>query len=596
MSISTTDLDFEKIKTKLKTYFKQSDEFADYDFEASGLSNILDVLAYNTHVNGLTANMAINESFLSTAQLRSSVLQHAEALGYYPKSATCSTAYLTAKTVNLGGPGSIVLPEYTEFYAEVDETQYTFRSIHNISAQKQLDGSYFFNLEVKEGIPKKRTFVVGNDDDDQVFVIPDENMDTSTVVVKVFENFTTPNYTPYVNVNEALTITEESTVYMLREAAKGHYELFFGDGNVLGKAPVAGNKVQIEYLSTQGSVANTASNFIGSVININGTEFPIEVLSVVESAGGSEKESIASIKKNAPALHATQKRLVTAQDYQSLIASTFSQYLEDVIAWGGQDNVPPKFGTVFVSLNFKEGLSTQAQSQVEQIIKDQLTSNISIMSIDTEFVKPKFTQLELDVTFNVDPAKTSSTAQGLEVQVRQLIESYFEGNLDTFNATFRRSNLLAQIDDLSSSILNSRVDVKIQQQVDNVLVGYEKDYVVDFPVVLATPDKDEHIITSTNFKYKGQSVVIKNELGSNRLQLFNVNNDVILFNIGEYDSSKGKVTINALNIEESVVLKIKAKPANPSTIKPLRNYIISLDASMLNVSSVRESGLNKVIL
>jgi hypothetical protein len=595
MSISTSDLDFEKIKTKLKTYFKQSDEFGDYDFEASGLSNILDVLAYNTHVNGLTANMAINESFLSTAQLRSSVLQHAEALGYYPKSATAATAYLNVSVTIPGGPGSMVLPEYTEFSADVDEVSYIFRTMNNVSAPNVND-TYTFDVEVKQGEPKVRTFVVGSEDDDQVFVIPDENMDTSTVVVKVFDNFTTVNYTPYVNVNDALTINEDSTVYMLREAANGQYELFFGDGNVLGKAPVAGNKIRVEYLSTQGSIANTASEFVGSILSVGGSEYQIVVNSVVEASGGSEKESIASIKRNAPALHATQKRLVTAQDYQSLIGSTFSQYLNDVIAWGGQDNVPPKFGAVFVSLNFKEGLSEEAKTEVQRLIKDQLTSNISIMSIDTEFVDPEYTQLELNVSFNVDPAKTSSTVQALEVQVKQLVESYFENNLNTFNTTFRRSNLLSQIDDLSTAILNSRIDVKVQQSVPDVLVGFEKDYNVNFPIVLATPDKDEHIITTSSFVYKGQRVFIKNELGSNRLQIFNLSNEPILFNVGEYDPNRGRVTINALNIEESTNLKISAKPANQSTIKPLRNYIVTLDSGMLNVSSVKESGMNKVVL
>ena len=317
---------------------------------------------------------------------------------------------------------------------------------------------------------------------------------------------------------------------------------------------------------------------------------------MVEASGGSEKESIASIKKNAPALHATQKRLVTAQDYQSLIGSTFSQYLDDVIAWGGQDNIPPKFGSVFVSLNFKDGLSEQAKTEVQRIIKDQLTSNISIMSIDTEFVDPEYTQLELDVSFNVDPAKTSSSIQALEVQVKQLVESYFENNLDTFNTTFRRSNLLSRIDDLSTAILNSRIDVKVQQSVSDILVGFEKDYTVNFPIVLASPDKDEHIITTSSFKYEGQRVYIKNELGSNRLQVFNLNNEVLLYNIGEYDSNAGKITINALNIEESTNLKISVKPANQSTIKPLRNYIVTLDSSMLNISSVKESGMNKVVL
>jgi len=587
MSISTSDLDFEKIKTKLKTYFKQSDEFADYDFEASGLSNILDVLAYNTHINGLTANMAINESFLSTAQLRSSVLQHAEALGYYPKSSTAATAYLNVTVEAPSGPSRIVMPEYTQFRADVDEVSYIFRTVNNVSAPK-VEGTYTFDVEVKQGEPKARTFVVGAEDDDQVFVIPDENLDSSTVVVKVFDNFNTVNYTPYVNIDRALTVNEESTVYMLREVANGHYELFFGDGNVLGRAPVAGNKIRVEYISTKGAAANTASQFEGSLLLVNGVEYPIIVNSAVEAAGGSSKESTASIKKNAPALHTTQKRLVTAQDYQTLIKSTFSQYISDVVAWGGEDNDPPKYGAVFASLKFKDGLSNLAQQEVKQIIKDQLTSNISIMSIDTEFVDPNIAFLELTVQFNIDASKTSTTAQSLEVKVSQLVQDYFSENLETFNTSFRRSRLLSRIDDFSQAILNSRVDVKMQQRISNTVAGIPHDYTLTYPVVLASPDKDTHVITSSVFTSNGQSVLIKNELGSNRLQLFNTSNVPILLNVGYYNSATGTVNINALTIDQNSTIKVSAVPANPSTISPPRNFILSLDTAALSVTGRRE--------
>lgn len=587
MSISTSDLDFDKIKAKLKTYFKQSDEFADYDFEASGLSNILDVLAYNTHVNGLTANMAINESFLSTAQLRSSVLQHAEALGYYPKSATASTAYLNVSVTVPSGPARIILPEHTQFRADVDQIQYIFRTTANVGAPK-IDNTYTFDVEVKEGEPKVRTFVVGADDDDQVFVIPDENLDTSTVVVKVFDNFTTANYTPYIDVNKALTIDENSTVYMLREVAKGHYELFFGDGNVLGKAPVAGNKIRVEYISTQGSVANTASAFIGSLLRVGADEYPIVVNSATESAGGSAKESIASIKRNAPALHATQKRLVTAQDYQTLIQSTFSNYVDDVVAWGGEDNDPPKFGCVFASLNFKPGLDQLVQQEVKRLIVDQLTSNISIMSIDTEFVDPITSFLELSASFNIDPSRTSTTSQGLELQVSQIIQQYFENNLEKFNAVFRRSNILTRIDDLSTAILNSRIDVKIQQRIQDIVTGQERSYALQYPISLASPDKDHHIITTSVFRSNGQNVVIKNKLGSSRLQMFDMANNVILANVGQYDSTTGLVNIESINVDQSTTIKVSAFPANGSTIRPPRNHLLQLDGTVLNVTGVRE--------
>ena len=101
-SIKSTQLDFDTIKASLKEFLKSKSEFADYDFEASGLSNIMDVLAYNTHYNGLLANFAINESFINTAQLRSSLVSHAESIGYVPRSYTSPQAKLNAQLTVTG--------------------------------------------------------------------------------------------------------------------------------------------------------------------------------------------------------------------------------------------------------------------------------------------------------------------------------------------------------------------------------------------------------------------------------------------------------------------------------------------------------------
>ena len=122
-TIKSTDLDFTNIKQKLKSHLQSKAEFNDYDFEASGLSNILDVLAYNTHVNGLTANYSLNESFLSTAQLRSSVVSHAQTLGYEVKSSTASRALVNLSlnlTGVLGRPAQLALAAGTLFTSSID--------------------------------------------------------------------------------------------------------------------------------------------------------------------------------------------------------------------------------------------------------------------------------------------------------------------------------------------------------------------------------------------------------------------------------------------------------------------------------------------
>ena len=280
-TIKSTDLDFQNIKTGLKNYFKSKSQFNTYDFEADGLNNILDVLAYNTHVNGLTANFALNEAFLNTAQLRSSVVSHAETLGYEVRSRTTAYAILNLN-VSLSGvpsrPAQIQLPKGWTFTSAVNGVNYTFRTLENYFAKDNGSGFYQFlttdgstDILVYEGIEKTKTFLSGEVDERQIFVIPDETIDTATASVQVFDTASSSNYVTYIPLTRAVTIDETSTVFTIREAPNGFYELNFGDGLSFGKKPDAGNKVVVTYLSSAGPAANTADVFTSnSSLSING--------------------------------------------------------------------------------------------------------------------------------------------------------------------------------------------------------------------------------------------------------------------------------------------------------------------------------------
>jgi hypothetical protein len=614
MTINTSDLDFYDIKSKLKTYFRNSGEFEDYDFDASGLSNILDVLAYNTHINGLTANMSINESFLSTSQLRSSVVSHAESLGYFPKSVTASRAVVNVSITIPSGPDTFTLERGSSFYASIDETNYEFFTTENYSSTNNGDTFVFNNVILVEGESKTKTFLADSNID-VPYVLPDNTVDTSTLLVNVFPNGTTDYSDIYLDIKQVSTINDESRVYMVRETQNGNYEITFGDGNVLGIRPETGNVIRVEYISTNGPEANGAKVF--TLNEFGGTGYVIDVTTVSNSAGGSDIESIQSIKLNAPIAYSAQNRLVTADDYTGLILSNYGAYVDDVATWGGNDNVPPQYGKVFVSLNFADGLNEGSKSMVEDMIRSQLTSNLSIMSITTEFVEPRYTYLELQTFFNIDPVKNTTTPEALETQVNELIQNYMSVNLDKFDSVFRRSNLLTEIDNYSNAILNSRIEITVQQVIDittlveeledeQAAVGIpfdtyiEQDYTLNFPVIISAPDNDEHTVTSSTFKSNGLNVFIKNEIGSTRLQLLDLNGVVKISNIGHFDPAKGEVFLNSLRVDkEGYVgrgIKISATPANQSTISPLRNYILSLDADTSTTKGTVGSGVTKVLL
>jgi hypothetical protein len=381
---------------------------------------------------------------------------------------------------------------------------------------------------------------------------------------------------------------------MIKEISNGYYEMFFSDGNVLGEGPGVGSVIRVSYLQTLGEKPNGAINF--NADRLDGLR--IEVTNTTEAGGGSDKESLSSIKLNAPRAFASQQRLVTAEDYAAMIQSNYGNDIQNVIAWGGADNQPPEYGKVFVSLDFYEGVPYQRQNIVKESIISDLTSHLSIMSIDTEFVNPKKTYLEINTVFQLDAVSKIDTPEGQSSTVMQFIVDYVKENLGTFGTVFRRSNLLSDIDSIHPSILNSRMEVKGQQRI-TVIEPRALSHVIDYPFALASPDKDVNTVTTSPFLWQGKNVIIKNELGSHKLQIFNLDGELEFSNIGYYDEAKGQVLINALEVQTNLLpveIKISVVPANSSTIRPLRNYIIELDEGLSTSRAIIDEGTIKVTL
>ena len=477
-TIRSTDLDFTEIKNNLKLSFKNNTQFADYNFEGSGLSNLLDVLAYNTHYNALIANMALNESYLTTAQLRSSVVSLAEAIGYMPASKTASTATvnLSVNTGNLAGrPSVLTLPRGTRFNTTVDDVAYTFETMGSVSATDDGFGLYVFkdnlnreDITIKEGTNTRKTFIVSENSVDSVYVIPDKNMDTTTAFVSVFDDLNTSTFSTFTDLKVADTIDDQSKLYILRETPNGFYELSFGDGLTLGKAPEAGNKIVVEYLSTNGPIANGATTFTPvSQVNVatgSGTNsFNLTTTTVTKAVSGSEVETIDSIRKNAPFSYASQNRMVTAADYATLIKRNFGFLIKDIQAYGGEDAVRKEYGCVFLSIVFKDDV-TQATIDKTKGDITALAKQLQVITFDVKFQDPDATFLEVEVNFQFNPKFTSSSVQEIQNRVETVVDNYFTNNTGLFDQSFRRSNMLALVDEVDPSVLSSRATIKLQKR------------------------------------------------------------------------------------------------------------------------------------
>lgn len=589
-NIESTDLDFEAIRSRLKTYLAATDEFSDYNFEGSALANILDVLAYNTHFNALTANMAINESFLETAQLRSSVVTHALSLGYFPRSKSASRATLNlslnASSYVGDAPDTITLPAGTKFTGTIDGVSYTFQTRQSYTGTNNGFGVYTFaddtgseDILIYEGEEITRTFLVPSASDKRIYVIADENMDTDMVDVRVFENTSTSIFSFYENVQNAIRITNTSRYYILKEAPNGYYELQFGE-ETLGLSPTTGNKITVTYLSVSGSEANGARSFVPqSNVSIDGQSFPLTVVAVTNSIAGAEKQSIESVRVNAPLNYASQKRMVTKNDYQTLIQTTYPT-LVDVAAWGGEENIPVDYGKIYISLEYPDSFDSAEKQAIEDGIRTDLITPLSTMSIRPEFVDPIDLYIELICRYDFNPNLTSLTSQATSNRIITEIQNYFSENLNVFEGIFRRSNLLSRIDDINESILSTAMEVRANRRFTPNLAS-RRSYDIYFPMELSAPDDKNYVITSSKFVFNSTVCSIQNLLNSNTLQIVNESGTVIQRNIGSYTASSGLVRIDDF-LPSSILsgndyIKISALPANPATIRPLRNYILKLD-------------------
>lgn len=592
-TIKSSNLDFNAIKNNLKTFIAAKEEFADYNFEASGLSNILDVLAYNTHYNALIANFGLNESFLTTAQLRGSVVSLASSIGYDAYSKTASTATVNLR-LDLSGvlnrPPTIALPSGTKFNTTFNQESYVFQTRETLTASDD-NGIYNFkdtigssDVKIYEGSVATKRFIVGAYEDNPVYVIPDLKMDTDTAIVTVKSSPSASAGVTYTNIKKATELNSLSTVYVLKEAPNGFYELSFSNGNALGITPEAGNQIEVSYLRVAGPEANGATVFVPqTVVTVNSVDYTLNVVTSSPSAGGSEKEGIESIRRNAPYQYASQNRMVTAADYSALALREYGSFIEDIQSWGGQDNTEPNFGSVFMSIKFKDNIGAATQTVVKDGIK-ALAADLSIVSFDVKFADPSITYVETSLFFQFNQDLTTFTLGRTQDDVQAVVRNYFTNNTGGFFESFRRSNLLSQVDDVSSAVLSSRCDVKLQRRITPTL-STSASYSTTFPVPIEAPNSERHSITSSTFRYSGasSSCIIRNKLNSNVLEVVanNAAQTVIVDDAGSYIPGTG--VVNIVGFKPTAVdggvqyIKIKAIPGNQSAVSPTLNNILEYD-------------------
>ena len=585
--LQVTELDFDLIKDNLKTYMKNQTEFSDYNFEGSGMSQIIDLLAYNTHYLAMNANFAMNEAFLDSATLRSSVVSHAKGLGYTPRSARAPVAYVDV-TLNSSTATSATLAKGTRFTTKVDGSTFGFVVNEDITTTPTNGVMRFINVPIYEGTLITSRYTVDLNNIEQKFLISDDRGDTTTLKVSVQTSGSDVSTTTYTLATDITQVTSGAKVYFLQESTDGKFEVYFGDG-VVGSSISNGNIVQLQYVVTNKNKANGAKSF--STTSVSG-ETDVTVALLVAALGGAEPESISSIKFNAPLDYSSQGRAVTTQDYKTILPTVYAG-TQAVQVWGGEDNDPPIYGQVFLSVRTKSGTNL-TQAQKNSIAVDLKKYNIA--SIRPTFVNPLITKIKLKVDFKFDSKTTTKTVGDLETLIRSTLATYNAGDLLNFDVVFRHSKISGLIDATDTSILSNTTRLTLNQIITPTL-NASTQYIIDFNNALYNPHSGHNatlggITSSTGFTIAGNTNTLYiDDDGNGIIRTYYLvggqTRTYVDASAGTINYSSGKIVLTDLNITSASntdgTISVDILPASNDVVS-VRNQLLEIDLTNTTVS------------
>lgn len=508
-NIQISNVDFDSIKNNLRTFLQGQSTFKDYDFEGSGLAVLLDLMAYNTHYNSYYLNMVANEMFMDTAALRSSVVSHAKLLNYTPHSATAPSAVINIKA-NEVKDASVSIPTFTKFSSEaIDGTNYTFVT-KNTYTQPVINGTASFdNVEIIQGEPIALTYVVNvSTNPKQIFEISDPNIDVATLTVRVQKSVSDSTLSTYNLADDILLLNGNSEVYFLQEGLNGNYQIYFGD-NILGKYLDDGNVILIDYISTSGSMAAGANNFV--LLDVVGSSNTVIYPMSAASAGGA-KETIESIKFQAPKSYSAQNRAVSFEDYISTVQQNKLGFaIDSVNVWGGEDNSPPAYGQVFISVKPKGGY--YLTDNQKNRLRDEVIKPVSVVTVQPTVLDPDYTYLKITSNVLYDQKKTTLTASQMQSAIIASIQSFADASLNSFNSTFSSSDLTNAIQSTSSSIISNDSVIKVQKKFYPT-IGVSKQYVLNYGIPLNRSVFETGITSNPSLQYytTGANITLLNDV------------------------------------------------------------------------------------
>lgn len=592
------NLDFADIKAALRDYMQSQSDFVDYDFEASALTQLLDVLAYNTYYTAFNTNMVVNEMFLDSATLRDNVVSLAKQLGYTPKSITSPRAVVDVSFTFTGSaPSAVIFKAGSGFVTNYDGSLYRFVLKNDRRAEVSNGVATYEDLEIYEGSYIKTSTAVDGNVSNQRFTIDNPSADLNTLVIRVYQSANSNVYEEFFAATNILDIGSNDNVYFVNEIEDESYEIFFGDG-FIGKKLDSGQVVEMSYIVTNGDATNGARtfNFNGEVTDADGNSitvpFSSSISTIEKASGGAKIENIEKIKFNAPKFYGSQNRAVTSNDYSAIVRNLYPA-VSDIIVFGGEDQEPPAYGKVFIAVKPTEAASLSAYTKNE--LKKSL-KQYTVASIQPELIDPSILYVEISSDIFYDGTKSVLLPTQMADKVSSGITEYLKTSLtEKFNGKFRYSKFVGVIDGADRAINSNDTNITLRKDFYaqiNSSSFYEICY--QNPFLL---DCDSPVVSSTGmtvFEYPNYTAYLEDRSGKIVLyRLDSTTGEKILLNdsIGDVDYVNGEIKLYDFTILKGTFsdnrVELRVKPANKDIVVK-REVYLDVDVSKSKFVAYKE--------
>ena len=584
--ITATDLDFDAISDNIKTYLKGQEKFKDYNFEGANLNVLIDMLSYASHISGVNTNIAASELFLDSAQIRKNVVSRAKDLGFVPASEKASAAQLEIQMSNIRKPDGTIptandmtLPRGHNFQTVYDGVTYNFVNITSVVPTRENVNFSYPTVDIVQGQYITDSFIFDSQIKNSKFVLSNARVDKSKLEVSVNSNGVISKYTLSTEVS---TITSSSRVFYAQENEEGFIEIYFGD-DVLGKGLVDGDLISATYITVDETHADGAKLFSMSDA-INGfSNATITTLS--NASGGAEKEDIESIKFKATKFYTSQNRLVTLNDYKAKVSEYYPN-ADAVAVWGGEDNDPPEYGKVFISLK-PQNSDYLSEAEKTDVVKK--LNQLNMLTVRPVIKDAEIVKILLTTVFKYNQNETTLSNGEIETVVRNAIVNFDNTNLNNFDSIFRHSNLVKAIDESNVAILSNTTNVRLQKK-KSITLNKSEGLVIEFGNGFFHPHDGHNkasggILTTTGFKVDGDSVntYFFDDDGSGNIRRYSVSGATRVIadqSAGTIDYASGKISINAIKFTSTV----NSDTSIDYTVIPSGNDVIAIRGSLIDIS------------